>query len=69
MNIPIIHNFSNYGLPWNNSETIIDTILKTYEKNLKYIIFDINKINYLDKLEKIQNKLIFIIIIILIMNY
>ena len=52
MNIPIIHNFSNYGLPWNNSETIIDTILKTYEKNLKYIIFDINKINYLDKLEK-----------------
>ena len=52
MNIPIIHNFSNYGLPWNNSETIIDTILKTYEKNLKYIIFDINKINYLDKLKK-----------------
>ena len=39
MNIPIVHNQSDYGLKWYNMEDVIQHIYQTYQNNLDHDLF------------------------------
>jgi len=60
MKIPIINNFSEYGLKWNNKDDIINHIMNTYKKikkNDKLTNKEFNLKKEIKNLEKIKNEL------------